>query len=75
MDSKIAPQRQPAEQKSGVEVHWQSTVGTINDATSHLCLSAFGADVFFKPVVKDGVVVDRPKVYYSNICGSREYPK
>jgi hypothetical protein len=50
MDSNIAPRRQPEQRpKSGVEVHWQSTVGTINDATSHLCLSEFGADVFFKP--------------------------
>jgi hypothetical protein len=52
----------PSTNKPGVEVHWQSETRTLADFAAHICLSELGADVFFQPLLKNGEVVDKPKV-------------
>jgi hypothetical protein len=55
----------PTEPKSGVEIHWQSSIGSSTDANTYLCMNEFGADVFLMPMRKNfqqQILVDDPKV-------------
>jgi hypothetical protein len=53
---------QQTEPKSGVEIHWQSSISTITDANAYLCMNEYGADVFLKPMLKNGLTAAQPKV-------------
>jgi hypothetical protein len=50
-----------AEAKSGVEVHWQSSVKTLSDGAAFMCMNELGADVFLKPMLNSGETAGIPK--------------
>jgi hypothetical protein len=53
----------PTKSKSGVEIHWQSSIETSSDANAYLFMNEFGADVFFRPMLKNGQkIFGEPKV-------------
>jgi hypothetical protein len=53
----------PAEAKSGVEVHWQSSIKTLSDGAAFMCMNELGADVFLKPMLNSsGAMAGIPKV-------------
>jgi hypothetical protein len=62
MAASSAPPEAKKAKKSGVEVHWQSKVETANDGLAFMCMNELGADVFLKPMLKQGAAADSPMV-------------
>jgi hypothetical protein len=65
----------PTEPKSGVKIHWQSSIRTSADVTAYLCMNEFGADVFFKPMLKNGQppISVEPKIARINYSPFKSY--